>query len=179
MRADDRLQALAELFRERNDSYGDVYHRFGDLFAAMFPHGVHLRTPADMGRFALLAHIVTKLQRYAHQFSRGGHVDSLDDLSVYAQMLQELDASAKKVETDAPCEDCCEPHRRYPYFLTSCPSFWWSDKLVYCPVPAEEATYSYQVRCERCGVAAQPADADTKEAAIKAAAESWNKGDKT
>jgi hypothetical protein len=41
---------------------------------------------------AIFFHMADKLARYAGAFKRGGHVDSLDDLSVYSMMLQEFDA---------------------------------------------------------------------------------------
>jgi hypothetical protein len=35
--------------------------------------------------------MASKLARYANNFFTGGHADSLEDISVYAQMLREVD----------------------------------------------------------------------------------------
>jgi hypothetical protein len=86
-----RLAELGRLFEERDKAYGDSWRRNGILIAAFFPEGITLRTAADFGRFNTLLMIINKLQRYARNFGTGGHADSLDDLAVYAQMLQQLD----------------------------------------------------------------------------------------
>ena len=87
---DQALTDLGELFKERNALYGDNYKRFGpSLFALMGP--VQINSAHDMNRFAIMVQVFAKMSRYVQQFNAGGHHDSLDDLSVYAQMLQELD----------------------------------------------------------------------------------------
>jgi hypothetical protein len=88
----EALIALAELYRERSAVYGDSYNTFGRVFGALFPNGLVVRTVDDANRAALLFHIVDKLVRYTNNFERGGHGDSLDDISVYAQMLRDYDA---------------------------------------------------------------------------------------
>jgi hypothetical protein len=50
-----------------------------------------LKTADDANRLHLVIMILSKLSRYCWQFDQGGHVDSLDDMAVYAQMLQEVD----------------------------------------------------------------------------------------
>lgn len=87
---DEALQELAALYKQRNALYHDNYKRFGvSLFALMGE--VRLTSAHDVNRYALLVMVFAKVSRYAQMFSTGGHPDSLDDLSVYAQMLQELD----------------------------------------------------------------------------------------
>lgn len=88
----EALADLGKLYRERNVLYKDNYLQFGHMMVALFPNGVKLSTPEDHNRFALFVHIATKLTRYANQIGSGGHIDSLDDITVYAQMLQEHDA---------------------------------------------------------------------------------------
>jgi hypothetical protein len=90
----DKLASLAKLYRERNLLYGDNYKRFGDVMMLLFPNGITLQTKEDHNRFSLFVHIVTKGTRYAEQFKKGGHPDSLDDIAVYAQMLWEIDKEA-------------------------------------------------------------------------------------
>jgi hypothetical protein len=58
----------------------------------MFPDGIELRDPSDFTRFALFLQAHGKLVRYAATFSQGGHPDSLDDSSVYAQLLKFVDS---------------------------------------------------------------------------------------
>jgi hypothetical protein len=82
----------AKLYAKRNAAYGGNYKRFGDLMMVLFPVGIELTNPADHNRFALFVHIATRLTRYAEQFDRGGHDDSLDDIAVYSMMLKEVDA---------------------------------------------------------------------------------------
>lgn len=89
----ERLADLGALYRERNALYGDNYKQFGHVMARLFPGGVQLKTADDFNRFALFMHVQHKISRYAQQFAGGGHPDSLDDAAVYAQMLQEIDAS--------------------------------------------------------------------------------------
>lgn len=87
----DALLDLSNLYAERNKQYGDDYKLHGHIMVALFPEGVDLSTPAEFNRYSCLKEIVTKIARYANNFSKGGHKDSLDDITVYAQMLQELD----------------------------------------------------------------------------------------
>lgn len=91
MTVPESLSALGEIYKERNKVYGDDYKRHGDVMLALFPTGIVLRSPEDYNRYSCLILIVAKISRYANNFNNGGHNDSLDDLSVYAQMLKELD----------------------------------------------------------------------------------------
>lgn len=86
------LRDAASIYEERNKIYGDNYKQFGNLMKAIFPNGIALNTADDHNRFGIFVQILSKVTRYSQQFTKGGHKDSLDDLSVYAQMLQELDA---------------------------------------------------------------------------------------
>lgn len=85
------LEDAAKLFNERSLLYGNTYKEHGDVVDALFPEGILIETPEDHSRFACITMIVSKLKRYTHNFENGGHEDSLDDISVYAQMLKELD----------------------------------------------------------------------------------------
>ena len=94
-KVDEALHALADIYKERNETYGDSYHKFGEVLAILFPDGVTLKDVSDFNRFIAYFNCMGKLVRYAPNFESGGHVDSLDDASVYAQMLQQLDWELK------------------------------------------------------------------------------------
>jgi hypothetical protein len=85
------LNDLGALFEERNALYKNNYHNFGKTLVSLLPDGITLKTPEDFNRFALFMQLVHKQSRYAHSILSGGHPDSLDDISVYSQMLQEYD----------------------------------------------------------------------------------------
>lgn len=85
------LEAAAKTYEDRNKVYGDTYKMHGDVVTALFPNGVNLQGVEDHNRFGVLTMMVGKLTRYAQNFENGGHEDSLHDLSVYSQMLKELD----------------------------------------------------------------------------------------
>jgi len=92
-------QALADLgaiYKERNAVYGDTYKNFGRVMKGFFPNPVTLAAEEDWNRLSLFFHLADKLARYAGTLKTGGHVDSLDDLSVYSQMLQEYDAQCRE-----------------------------------------------------------------------------------
>jgi hypothetical protein len=95
-RPDKTLGLLGDLYRDRNAAYGDSYLTFGPVMEAMFPDGLVLRSAEDWNRFALLFLTQMKLHRYAMRFHDGGQRDSLDDISVYAQMLRHVDALGKE-----------------------------------------------------------------------------------
>lgn len=90
--APDLLEAAAATFRERNAIYGNNYQRFGALLIALFPaEGIPpITTPGAAQRLDYIIMCLGKLQRYAHNFHRGGHQDSARDLTVYAAMLEEF-----------------------------------------------------------------------------------------
>lgn len=92
----EALAALGKLFEERNALYKDNYKNFGRTLMGLFPNGITLTTEEQFNRFALFLQLVHKNSRYAHSIATGGHADSLDDISVYSQMLQEYDADCKE-----------------------------------------------------------------------------------
>lgn len=86
----NELLRASELFKERSRVYGKNYKDFGPVAYTML-EGIKLETPDDFARLGVLVQIISKLTRYCANFNNGGHDDSLMDLSVYAQMLRELD----------------------------------------------------------------------------------------
>lgn len=90
--AADILEEGAATYRQRNAQYGNSYKEFGHILKALFPKGVpNLPDVADNNRLMVFLQIVGKVHRYANNFTRGGHEDSLIDISVYSAMLAELD----------------------------------------------------------------------------------------
>jgi len=85
------LNNKAELYRQRNELYGDTYKQQGGVMKELFPLEMRLRSTTDHNRYAIFQTMVSKMCRYAANFCEGGHEDSLDDISVYAMMLKELD----------------------------------------------------------------------------------------
>lgn len=88
----NQFQKKAELFEAKDKEYGDNYLRAGNVMRHMFPEGLDLVSPEDFNRFALINQMVNKIMRYSQNFKKGGHIDSLDDLSIYAMMCKEADA---------------------------------------------------------------------------------------
>lgn len=92
---------LAEIRKSKNEEYMDKdresnYHKHGKVMFALFPNGIELKSVEDFNRYAILDMIVGKLTRYSNNFETG-HEDSLIDLSIYCQMLRELDLNIDKV----------------------------------------------------------------------------------
>ena len=92
---DGALTRLAGLYLERNALYKDNYKKFGMLMVALqnfVPGGSFpTETEDDWNRLCMLFMMASKLSRYCASYMDGGHLDSLDDTSVYAQMLNEID----------------------------------------------------------------------------------------
>jgi hypothetical protein len=98
------LRDAAGIYEERNKLYGDNYKRHGEVMNALFPAGVELQDRADHNRFGILTQVVAKLTRYCENFAKGGHPDSLDDMTVYTQMLQELDSEERAALDEATAD---------------------------------------------------------------------------
>lgn len=90
----ESLRDCATTYEERNAQYGDSYKNLGKVMVELFPDGLTLETVDDFNRFGCFFEMVNKMQRYSHNFSTGGHKDSTHDISVYSQMLEELDNEA-------------------------------------------------------------------------------------
>ena len=87
----DKLHEAVDTFCERNKIYKDGWVSHGGAMAALFPNGIQLKTPEDFSRFILFEMCVSKLNRYAQNFSDGGHPDSVHDNGVYSFILEIYD----------------------------------------------------------------------------------------
>jgi hypothetical protein len=96
----DLLRKAAGIYEERNKIYGNNYKRFGEIMQCIFPNGLELKNADDFNRIGIFVQIVSKVTRYGENFVCGGHPDSLDDASVYAMMLQELDSETRARNVD-------------------------------------------------------------------------------
>jgi hypothetical protein len=85
------LEDCAKTHTEKNELYGNCYKIQGELMEMLFPLVVQMNCKSDWNRMGIVYKIVDKLIRYSANFHKGGHEDSLHDISVYCQMLQELD----------------------------------------------------------------------------------------
>lgn len=95
----DMLRDAAKIYEERNRMYGDNYKKFGHALQPLMQN-IKLKSPEDFNRFGILNQLFSKLTRYANMFDSGGHDDSLDDITVYAQMLKELDQAARMTNVE-------------------------------------------------------------------------------
>jgi len=84
------MEDAVELFKDRQTQYGSAYKRGGEILHSYFPDGVTLKTVGDFERFNVFVMCMLKLNRYASNIPRGGHLDSAQDLIVYASMLAEM-----------------------------------------------------------------------------------------
>ncbi len=91
------LQQASEIFKQRAEVYGDNYKRFGKIFNLLLTDKIIIETDHDWDRVGLMVQIVSKLTRYCENFNKGGHDDSLADLSVYAAMLRSYDKEINEV----------------------------------------------------------------------------------
>jgi len=82
-------------FQERHKVYGNNFLKVGDMCVAMFPEGLTLKTAEDFIRFELFMMKTVKFSRYAENFSKGGHQDSIHDDMVYSAMLEFVDGVLK------------------------------------------------------------------------------------
>lgn len=96
----DELIGKADLYRQRNKLYGDNYKRFGPIMKLLLPMNTIPTDPHTLNRLGILIQIIAKVTRYCQQFDKGGHVDSLDDLSVYSMMLKELDTEPQPLKEE-------------------------------------------------------------------------------
>ena len=94
--AADVLRSLAELQQAKTEEYGPTWKTFGPVVMALFPKGFTIEDEDEANRLALFFHIIDKSHRYANNFKRGGHYDSLKDISVYAALLGEYDGIVRR-----------------------------------------------------------------------------------
>lgn len=86
--AGDVLFSMGNTFKERNAVYGNNAEVTGRVLAALFPHGVVLKTPGDYEIWHLFELIIVKLTRFTN--SGLTHEDSIHDMAAYCAMVELL-----------------------------------------------------------------------------------------
>jgi hypothetical protein len=95
--APDFLDEAAGLFSKRNAAYGASYRTTGPALLALFGGKIpEITTPEAAQHLYLMVMCLIKMKRYAQNIVEG-HVDSAEDLMVYAAMLRE---ATKEKEDD-------------------------------------------------------------------------------
>jgi hypothetical protein len=90
-----KFEQMAETFRERGAMYGRNYVKLGQAMHALFPEGLTINTPEDWTRLHLFMLGMTKQSRYANNFTKGGHPDSIHDSAVYNTILEAYDEECR------------------------------------------------------------------------------------
>lgn len=93
----EMLRECASTYEQRNAMYGDTYKRFGHVLSAIFPDGLTIKGVDDWNRLGCFILKMGKVTRYAANYTRGGHDDSLLDDAVYTTMLRELDKAIDEI----------------------------------------------------------------------------------
>lgn len=96
MTTDEILRAAADTYAQRHQIYGENWKKIGQTLHAMFPNGIELKTVDDHVRWYYLVLKVAKLTRYANNFTKGGHRDSIHDDIVYSAMLESYDKEVQE-----------------------------------------------------------------------------------
>lgn len=87
----ERLSDLGTLYEERNKEYADAYKRFGKVMNQLFPDGLFIQGEKQFNQLGCFVQIISKSARYSTSLGKGDHhEDCCDDISVYAQMMQEI-----------------------------------------------------------------------------------------
>lgn len=100
----DFLHSLASIYEQRNSIYGDNYKKFGRIMSTILGERT-FQSAEDFNRFGIFVQMISKITRYAENYDRGGHEDSLDDLCVYAMMLKELDSESTMTRLKKSLDD--------------------------------------------------------------------------
>lgn len=86
------LEEAAKTFADRHAVYGDNYLNVGKALHAFFPDGIDVFCSDDHNRFHIFMLVLVKLSRYANNWRKGGHQDSIRDAAIYCAMLESIDA---------------------------------------------------------------------------------------
>jgi hypothetical protein len=95
----ETLAVAGKIYSERNAVYKDNFRVVGKIMSAMFPRRSQmpmLQDETDFNRWHIFELFIVKLTRYAANWHKGGHADSIDDMIVYLGILKELDNEFKR-----------------------------------------------------------------------------------
>lgn len=131
-------QALST-YVERNRAYGNSYHKFGTVMAALFPNGLTLNSVEDFNRYGVFFMQISKLIRYSTD-PKKGHLDSVHDLGVYSFMLEELDALAQGLPATQNVRPVIDPkYCQHVYEIGIC---------IICDTPRKHTGYEAEGNME-------------------------------
>jgi hypothetical protein len=88
------LNDAIKMYHDKGEEYGHTYWTFGKVMEALMPGGLTVRTADDWSRLAIVNQIVGKLIRYLHCWT-DPNTEELDDLGVYAFILEHIDDSIR------------------------------------------------------------------------------------
>jgi hypothetical protein len=86
------LKDALATYEARNAVYSNNYQLVGKVMVGLFPEGLTVKTAHDWERLHIFLLQVVKQSRYARNWDNGGHGESMDDLTVYAAILNEIDS---------------------------------------------------------------------------------------
>ena len=99
------LEDCAETYHAKHQIYGDNFLVIGKAMSAIFPEGLTIKTEDDWNRLHLFLLNMVKVTRYANNYNKGGHEDSLRDSIVYNSMLQYVDEMIQEEKVKAIFEE--------------------------------------------------------------------------
>jgi hypothetical protein len=97
------LLEASETFKQRNVIYKDNFLNVGAILSEVFPDGLTLNDKDSFTRFQMIQMIVGKLTRYVANWDKGGHQDSIHDLTVYAAILESIDEHFAQPDKEDSC----------------------------------------------------------------------------
>ena len=95
------MKSAFETAKARAPVYGNSHKGYqinGRMLLNFFPEGLTLKTEADFSRFILFVMCSVKFCRYANNFAKGGHPDSIHDMGVYSFILEDYDEEVVKAK---------------------------------------------------------------------------------
>jgi hypothetical protein len=123
---EDVLRNAINFFEKRRKEYGEEYSKTGIIRKAFFPQGVELKTKEDFYFFHLFDMICMKLGRIAEHWINGQHLDSWNDIMVYAAMgIKKIENNPSPAKSSKTCFICSKP-LQFNEQLSK------GDGLVYC-----------------------------------------------
>lgn len=85
---------LEDIFKKKDKAYGQTYIRFGEVFKAIFPDGLQMKTTRQFILLGLYSAMIGKCLRIANLVFKNGDPnfesveDTCDDLSIYSQIFK-------------------------------------------------------------------------------------------
>ena len=102
-RVTEILHDAAQLYATRTAEYAGAWLDGGEVLRACLDAAFQTTMTEAAGvQTYLVAHLASKLSRFAARLPTGGHIDSARDMVVYAAMLQAISEHIGKAPAPAP-----------------------------------------------------------------------------